>query len=184
MAQLRRDEEERKYQRMLKQPTRMETFSQQFPSAMSTTQAYAEVNRPTKKSDEGDDEVSYADVHRQMMLLLNFLVSIFGVAATIWVVARWWSTPARLLVTMGGAIVVGIAEVAVYNGYMWRMGEAKSKQAKEKEVKEVVQTWVVGKDGEEKTTDASEEKVVLLDTKAAETDEGIRRRLQATAAPT
>lgn len=183
MERLRRDEEERSYQRMLKQPTRMDAFSQQFPNAMSPAQSFAEVNRPMYKSDEGDNEVTYADVQRQLMLLLNFLVSIFGVAGTLWVLARWWSTPARLLVTMGGAIIVGIAEVAVYNGYIWRMGEAKTKQDKQKELKEVVQTWVVGKEEQEAPGTASQgnEKVILLDSKTAETNEQLRRRLKVAA---
>ncbi|KAH6689743.1 endoplasmic reticulum-based factor for assembly of V-ATPase-domain-containing protein [Plectosphaerella plurivora] len=180
MARLRRDEEERSYQRMVKQPSRMETFSQQYPGALSTVHAFAEVNRPMHKSDEGDDDVTYEDVHRQMMLLLNFLVSIFGVAATLWIAARWWNTTARLFLTLAGSILVAIAEVAVYNGYIWRMGEAKIKQDKMKEVKEVIGTWTVGAADEQKTDAQSEEDALLVDTKpdakTSETDEGVRRR--------
>lgn len=186
MARLRREEEERSYQRMLKQQpgTRMDDFSRQFPTALSTAQAFAEVNRPAGKADEGDDDVTYADVHRQLMLILNFVVSILGVAATIWAAARWWSTPARLFVTMTGAIVVGVAEVAVYSGYVWRMGDAKSKQEEQKEVREVVNTWVVGKQGEgeregERQQDGSvDEKVVLLSEETTETEQRVRRRLK------
>ncbi|KAM0327006.1 hypothetical protein ACHAQA_006127 [Verticillium albo-atrum] len=183
MARLRRDEEQRSYERMLKQPSRMQAFSEQFPTAMSTAQGFAEVNRPTNKSDEGDDEVTLEDVHRQVMLIFNFMVSILGVAGTIWVVARWWSTPARLFVTMGGALVVGIAEVAVYSGYIWRMGEAKKQQEKVKEVREVVQSWTVGAEPESKDDEAEtgpHEDIILLEKKTEQdtTDEGIRRRLK------
>ena len=143
MARLRREEEQRAYERMTHPPPAAETFSRRFPQA-AMTHAFAEVNRPARQSDTGDDDVSYNDVHRQLMLLLNFVVSILGVAGTLWVVARWWSTPARLFLTMAGSVVVGIAEVAVYQGYLWHLGEAKKKDGKVREVREVMQTWVVG----------------------------------------
>jgi hypothetical protein len=167
---------------MVNQPSRMETFSQQFPGALSTVHAFAEVNRPTNKSDEGDDDVTYSDVHKQMMLLLNFLVSIFGVAATLWIAARWWNTTARLFLTLGGSILVAIAEVAVYNGYIWRMGEAKIRQDKMKEVKEVVGSWTVGADGGEKTATTEEDAILVgakTDATKADTDEGVRKRQKA-----
>ncbi|KAI6381354.1 hypothetical protein MCOR25_001285 [Pyricularia grisea] len=141
MARLRREEEERAYERMINPPAPTETFSQQFPSARS----FAAVNQPHSKADLGDDseDVTYNDVHRQLMLLLNFLVSIIGVGATLWVLARWWSTPARLFLTMGGSLVVGVAEVGVYYFYIWHLTDASKKDKKFKEQKEVVQTWVV-----------------------------------------
>jgi hypothetical protein len=148
MARLRRDEEERKYQRMISQPSSLDAppnFAQQF----------AEVNRPADKADLGDDDVTMNDVHRQVMLVINFLVTIFGTAATLWIVARWWSTPARLFLTMGGTLLVAIAEVAVYSGYVWHIGEARKKDSKVKEVKEIVDTWVVNKEAEAKEVPSS-----------------------------
>lgn len=59
-------------------------------------------------------------------------------------VARWWSTPIRLALSMSGSALVGVAEVVVYSGYIRRVGEAKGKERKLKEVKEVVKTWVIG----------------------------------------
>lgn len=151
MARLRRDEEERKYQRMVStsnyQATAMPSFSQQF-STSSLAHSFAEVHRPSNKADEGDDDVTYNDVHRQVMLLINFLVTILGCAATLWILARWWNTPARLFLTMGGTLVVGIAEVGVYQAYIWHLSDAKRKEGKLKEVKEVVDTWVVGREAE------------------------------------
>lgn len=143
MARLRRDEEERKYQKMVSQPSSLDApanFAQQF----------AEVNRPAGKEDLGDDEATMNDVHRQVMLVINFLVTIFGCAATLWIVARWWSTPARLFLTMGGTLLVAIAEVAVYSGYVWHIGQARKQDSKIKEVKEIVDTWVVSKEAETK----------------------------------
>ena len=148
MARLRREEEQRAYERMTNPVHPMETFSQRYGGGQpSAARAFAEVNRPAQQADLGDDDVTYGDVHRQLMLILNFLVSIIGVAATLWILARWWSTPARLFLAMGGSILVGIAEVAVYSGYIWHLGEAKKQEKTLKEVKEVLHTWVVGPDG-------------------------------------
>jgi hypothetical protein len=133
MARLRREAELQQYQTMT--APRPESFSDRFPHA------YASVNAALPKDTGDDDEITYSDVHRQMLLLLNFLVSIIGVAGTLWVAARWWSLPARLFLTLGGAIVVAIAEVAVYQIYVWKMGDAKGRQDGAKEVREVIGTW-------------------------------------------
>lgn len=175
MARLRREEEERKYQRMVSAPPPTEVFSQRFPHA-ALAHSFAEVNRPVHAYDMGDDDVTINDVHRQLMLILNFLVSILGCAATLWIVARWWSTPARLFLTMGGSLVVAIAEVAVYSGYIWHLDEAKKKDATFKEVKQVVQTWSVGGDGARR----EEHKTILLDSTPGAEDSGVRKRTKAT----
>jgi hypothetical protein len=122
----------------------LQTFDHRPPHG---TRSFYEANRPATSADFGDDEVNYNDIHRQLMLLLNFLVSIAGVVGTLWVVARWWSTPARLFLTMGGSVVVGVSEVVVYQAYVWKMGDAKRGQGAVKEVREVVKTWVVGEEG-------------------------------------
>lgn len=178
MARLRREEAARAYDRMVHPPSRIETFSDRFPTA---AQSFSAVNRPTSADDLGDDDVTLTEVHRQVMLILNFLVSILGVAATLWVSARWWSLPARLFLTMGGSIVVAIAEVGVYQGYVWRMSESKSRQKAVKEVKEVVQTWVVGRD-EGEGGDA-EDKTVLLKSKEGDAGGAARKRRAATTKP-
>ncbi|KAK3305855.1 endoplasmic reticulum-based factor for assembly of V-ATPase-domain-containing protein [Chaetomium strumarium] len=166
MARLRRDQEQLEYERMANPLPPMETFSQRFPNSASMAQAFAAVNRPTREEDIGDDDITFTDVHRQLMLILNFLASILGVAATLWILARWWSTPARLFLTMGGSILVGIAEVAVYSGYVWHLGQAKKQDKTLREVKEIMQTWTVG---------ALDSKSPVDKMPRAE-DEGLRRR--------
>ncbi|KAG5916985.1 hypothetical protein E4U42_007425 [Claviceps africana] len=143
MARLRREEAQRAYDRMVNPPPKAETFDDRFPTS---AQAFSQVNRPIHAADLGDDDVTLQDVHRQVMLIINFMVSILGVAGTLWATSRWWSVPARIFLTMGGSIVVAIAEVAVYSGYVWRMEQGKQKHKAAKEVKQVVNTWVVGLD--------------------------------------
>ncbi|KAM3427464.1 hypothetical protein NHJ13734_008969 [Beauveria thailandica] len=142
MAKLRRDEDACAYRRMIHPPMPLENLKARFPNS---ARSFTAANKPTSDADIGDDDVTYNEIHRQVMLLINFLVSIAGVAATLWILGRWWSLPARLLLTMGGSILVAIAEVAVYSGYVWRMGEAKREENIRPERKEIVQTWIVGK---------------------------------------
>lgn len=144
MAKLRREEEERSYHRMTNPEPVMETFAQRFPLS-SAAHAFASSHQPIGISDpDDDDEVTYEDVNRQVTLILNVLVSIVACAGAIWVVAKWWSTPARLAVSLAGSLLVGVAEVVVYSGYIRRVREAKAKEKSIKEVKNVVNTWVVG----------------------------------------
>ncbi|KAF5666903.1 vacuolar er assembly vma12 [Fusarium circinatum] len=148
MARLRREEEARSYERMINPPPQHETFKDHFPSSAAS---FAAANRPTSASDLGDDDMAMEEVHKQLTLIINFLVSIAGVAGTLWVTARWWSLPARMFLTMGGSILVAIAEVVVYNAYIWKMDQGRKKHGKVKEVREVVESWVLGKDEDEKS---------------------------------
>ncbi|PMD19189.1 hypothetical protein NA56DRAFT_575805 [Hyaloscypha hepaticicola] len=157
MARLRREEEERSYERMTNPPPPMETFAQRFPAA-SAAHAFSSSYQNINTSDPEDDGLTFADVDRQMALILNVLLSIVACAGAIWVAARWWDTPARLALSMSGSILVGIAEVVVYSGYIRRVGEAKGKERGVKEVKEIVNTWVVGA-GTESQVDANSTRI-------------------------
>ena len=141
MARLRREEDERAYQRMTNPPPPMETFSQRFPLS-SAAHAFASSQQPLKSEEE--DEITYSDVDRQIALIFNVLISIVACAAAIWMAAQWWSTPARLALSFSGSLLVGVAEVVVYSGYVRRVGEAKGKEKGIKEVKEIMRTWVIG----------------------------------------
>lgn len=133
---------------MTNPPPPVETFSQGFP-ASSAVHAFDSNHYPTAPADPfaEKDEITYADVDRQMALIFNVLLSIIACAGAIWVAARWWSTPARLALSMSGSLLVGIAEVVVYSGYIRMVGESKGKEKSVKEIKEVVKTWVIGGDG-------------------------------------
>lgn len=141
MARLREEQESRAYEQMTQSPPPMETFSQRFPS----TSTY-----DLRDSTE-EDEITYSDINRQITLIINVLISIVCSAAALWIAARHWSTIARLSLSMSGSILVAVAEVVIYSGYMRRLGEAKTKEGKVKEVKEIMNTWVVGGEEDEKS---------------------------------
>ena len=136
MARLREEEEAREYERMMNPLPPKETFSQRFPNA----HLFPNVAIPE------EDEVTYADINRQMALIINVLVSIIACSVAIWMAASHWSTPTRLGLSMGGSGVVGVAEVVVYAGYIRRVKEAKEREKNKVEIKEIVETWVIGEE--------------------------------------
>lgn len=140
MARLRAAEEQKAYTRMLQgQPPpdlRPQSFYERFP------QARLFESHPIN---EQDDELTYQDINRQLTLIINILVTIVASAAALWLAARHWNTPARLALSMAGSILVAVAEVVVYTGYIRRVGEAKEAERKKAKVetKEVMDTWVI-----------------------------------------
>ena len=87
--------------------------------------------------------MTYADVNRQLALIFNVLLSIICCGAAIWIAAQHWDVPARLAVSMIGAVTVGVAEVVIYMGYLRRLTEAKTKEKKKVEIKTVEESWVI-----------------------------------------
>ncbi|KAI0508820.1 endoplasmic reticulum-based factor for assembly of V-ATPase-domain-containing protein [Xylaria bambusicola] len=148
MARLRIEEEERSYQRMLRNAPARETFAERFPLA-PMAHSFAEVNKPSRKSDEVVDDIEFGDVQKQMTLIINFLVSVFGCGAALWKLAQWWPVSSRLFLSLGGAIIVAIIEVTVYSAFTWRISQSEKKQTNKREVREVVKTWVVGDENAE-----------------------------------
>jgi len=142
MARLRREEEARSYERMLNPPLPTQSFSQRFPSA-PYAHLFPDGASTAPRSAADDDDVTFADINRQLTLIINILVSIVACSIAIWMVASHWSAPARLGLSMGGGGLVGVAEVVVYSGYLRRVREAKDKEKKKVEVKTVMESWVI-----------------------------------------
>ena len=141
MKRLRKEEEERQYELMLNPPPPTETFNQRFPN---TAYSYPSIGAPVDEA----DEVTYADINRQMALIINVLVSIICCSVAIWIAARRWEVPQRLGLSMSGSGLVAAAEIAIYFGYLRRIEDAKGKERRKVERKEVVETWVLdGKTG-------------------------------------
>ena len=141
MKRLRMDEERRQYERMLYSPPPQETFGQRFPSAAYSFDPATSIGQGPG-ADEVDD-VTYADVNRQMALIINVLVSIIACSVAIWIGARSWDVPQRLGLSMSGSGIVAVAEVAIYMGYIRRLKEAKDTEVKKVETKEITETWIL-----------------------------------------
>jgi len=154
MKRLRQEEEQRQYERMINPPAPHELGGQ---SAMYGSQAFNPATSIGQGPDSQEvDDVTFADVNRQMALIINVLVSIIACSVAIWIAARRWDVPQRLGLSMTGSGLVAAAEVAIYMGYIRRIKDAKSLEQKVVESKEVVQSWVL-----EGTTGA--QKVIAAD---------------------
>jgi hypothetical protein len=138
MARLRKEEEARSYERMTNPQSTSESFSQRFPNSRYGTIFPVQ----STKADE-DDEITFAEVKRQATLIINVLVSVICTAVFLWIAARRWSVEARLALAMIGALVVAIAEVVIFGGYLRRLKEAKQVERKKVEIKTVESTWII-----------------------------------------
>jgi membrane protein implicated in regulation of membrane protease activity len=170
MARLHAEQEAREYAAMISPPQPLETFAQRFPNA------HAMPFQTTTQEDQDDDELVYADVSRQLALIFNVIISIVCCAGAIWWAAKWWSTPARLALSMSGSLIVAVAEVAVYAGYIRRVGEAKQKEKAKGEVREIVRTWVVGREDGEHDDKAANGRSDMVAVYAKVEEKAIRER--------
>jgi hypothetical protein len=143
MARLRAEEEARSYERMLHPPPTRETFSQRFPAVAADFSLGA-----TAPRDSEEDDLSYEEVHRQIILIINILISVVCVAVFVWIAARHWTVGKRLGLSMGSSLAIAVAEVVVYGGYVRKVKEAKLLEKKKPEIKEIVKTWILDKGGE------------------------------------
>lgn len=150
MQRLRAEEEQRVYDRMVNPPPAHEPFNQRYTDSGQFFNPATSIGQSASANEV--DEITYADVNRQLGLIINVLISIVCCAVAIWVAARRWDVPQRLGLSMSGSGLVAVAEVAIYMGYIRRIKEAKTKEKRVVETKEIVETWVLdGSKGDEKS---------------------------------
>lgn len=179
MARLRREEEARAYDRMLNPPE----LPHLPPNA--PFDPYAAVHKPADPLDNADGDgiaVVAKELNQQLMVVLNILLSVFGTAAAVWFASRWWSVTARVFLALGASILVAVADVVIFSGFVGRIREGKGRGKKEDDVREVVGTWVVGGPGEkleaEEPVDGQESKAKVM-AEATEENTNLRRRNKA-----
>ncbi|OCL02794.1 hypothetical protein AOQ84DRAFT_228440 [Glonium stellatum] len=163
MARLRKEEEARAYERMLSPVSSPKSSIRHYPTIANASLYSTAVDRT-----EDEDEVTYADVNRQIILIINVLISIVACSVFIWIAARHWSTPKRLGLSMAGSGVIAVAEVVIYGGYVRRVQEAKQREKKKPEIKSILESWVI--DG------ASEKENISMKSPADKSDETLRHR--------
>lgn len=141
MAALRRNEETRKYQQMLQFTPEKDTNTRQSPEYSGLYMGSSPKNN--SQNMENEDEITFADLSRQVALIINVFVSVIACSFAIWVVSRWWDTPTRLFLSISAGVLVSIAEVIVYGGYLRRLTEAKEREKRIIEKKEILDTWIL-----------------------------------------
>ncbi|KAF2724334.1 DNA repair helicase [Polychaeton citri CBS 116435] len=142
MKRLREQEEQKQYERMINPAPALENFNQPFANSKF---AFNPATSHGKFSPEEADEVTFADVNRQLTLIINILLSIICCSVAIWIAARRWTVPQRLGLSMSGSGLVAVAEVAIYLGYIRRIKDSKTKEVKRSEKKEIIDSWVIDK---------------------------------------
>lgn len=95
----------------------------------------------TQRSEEVDEEEEKDDVTPS--LVFNILLSVVMCGAAMFYMTRWWMNDAvRVLVSLLVAIVVGVAEVVVYAGFLRNVKRNKAKERAKMERKVVVGEYV------------------------------------------
>lgn len=150
MKRLRQEEELKLYERMLNPSPSSALFTHGLNIRTSSSPAQA-ASEHVKQEEE---EMTFSDVNRQLAMIFNVLISIIACSVAIWIAARHWSTPKRLGLSMAGSGIVAVAEVAIYLGYLSRLSEAKTREKKKVEVKEIFETWVIGPSNSEEQSGA------------------------------
>lgn len=138
MARLRREEEARTYNAML-----AASGTPSNPFSLTSKGTPLSSGADTFAATE-DDEITFSDINRQLALIVNVLISIIACGVSIWLVASHISAPKRLALAMSGALIVAVAEVAIYAGYLRRLTEAKVREKGKKERKTITKTWTIG----------------------------------------
>ncbi|RPA99192.1 hypothetical protein L873DRAFT_1684444 [Choiromyces venosus 120613-1] len=95
---------------------------------------------------EGEDEYTFQDLKSQLSITANVLLSTIATSVAVWMVASGWDVPQRFALAFTCSIVVCIAEVVVFNGYLRKVDESRKleKIKAKNEVKEVVNVWEIG----------------------------------------
>lgn len=100
-----------------------------------------------------NDEYTYEDLKRHMSIIANILLSTVATSAAVWMVASSWDVAERLALAFTCSLVVCVAEVVIFGGYLRRIDDSKQQEKKraEKEEKLVINTWELGSRQEKKT---------------------------------
>ena len=143
MTKLQRNEEEFTYQRML-QPYSARAMTLLGTRTYSSVYVHPKCTHRHRciTKDEAID-VSFTDNNRQLTLIINILVSIIACGVAIWIVSRWLDTSTRVILSIVGSLLIGLAEVMVFCGYLRKLSEAKVKEMRTKEVKIIIDSWTV-----------------------------------------
>lgn len=104
-------------------------------------------NKPHLSSGEEDeDEYTYNDLKSHLSIIANVLLSVLATSAAVWKVASGWDVPERLALAFTSSLVVCVAEVVVFGGYLRRIDESRQAEKKrdQNEEKVVVNVWEFG----------------------------------------
>jgi hypothetical protein len=97
--------------------------------------------------EEEEEDMTWKETKNQISVVFNIILSVFAASAAVWKVASGWGVPQRLAAAFVSGLVVAVAEVVLFVGYLRRLEEARKREGREKEKKGVVGVWEVGSEG-------------------------------------
>lgn len=171
MARLRAEQESRDYQKMLTPATAPSGGKNPYTRfAAPKTAAAWDLGIDIKPGDE--DTGAMQDIDAQISLIVNVVVSIVACGGAFFLLLRYtgWSDGIRVLASMFGALVVGLAEVVLYASFVRKVGEGKMIERGIKEERSIENTWVIEGSGKEVLEKIGREKVKV------ERADALRRR--------
>lgn len=77
------------------------------------------------------------ELKQQVSVIINVLFSVFSVGFAAWYWASRMDTGKRLLLALFSGLIVLIAEVGLYMGYIQRLNDAKEEERRNPEIKEI-----------------------------------------------
>lgn len=151
MARLRAEQESRDYEKMLTPATAPSGGRNPYTrfAAPKTAAAWDLGVADVKAGDE--DPGAMAEIDAQISLIVNVVVSIVACGGAFFLLLRYtaWSDGIRVLASMFGALVVGLAEVVLYASFVRKVGEGKRIEKDVREVRSIQDTWVIEGRGKE-----------------------------------
>ena len=128
---------------------RLEAKEQEYRKLINPTPQFSTLYE--EKLDEHDltPQQAAKELKNQLTTIVNIIISVVSVAYAIWYWTETsWGLPLsyRVLLSVFFGILVLVAEVVVYMGYLNKIEDARTRERKKKEVKKVVRTFNLKED--------------------------------------
>lgn len=131
MAKLRQEEAERQYQSYLNQPEGEDNF------VIDTIGGY-------KKSQTQSNAKAIKETNHHLTTIFNILITVGSVFYAVWYwtgSSTYFNDAYRVLLSLFFSVVVLIAEVVVFGGYLRKVEEARKVERSKREVKTIISSY-------------------------------------------
>ncbi|KAG0676326.1 Vacuolar ATPase assembly integral membrane protein [Pichia californica] len=156
MNQLRSEEKEREYRTLLKRNT-----TKMASVGVDGIGSYTFIKDRENTESHVDGINAVKEIKHQLTTIVNIMITVLSVGYAVW----YWSGSSmglsessngngiRILMSLVASLLVLVAEVVVFGGYLRKVEEARDKEKKVVENRKVVETIVItGKSGKKGTT--------------------------------
>lgn len=128
---------------------RLEAKEQEYRKLINPTPQFSTLYEEKLNEYDLTPQQAAKELKNQLTTIVNIIISIVSVAYAIWYWTETsWGLPLsyRVLLSVFFGILVLVAEVVVYMGYLNKIEDARTRERKKKEVKKVVRTFNLKED--------------------------------------